>query len=194
MGLDQIEQRVSFVGGAIAMVLALVLSPHLVKNTLVTDSAKASAHKTCAVLYHYNAATSLCQRTHLTHPADWLAQFLELVVVGLFLLYFAWRRKRAGVAFASFLLGLALGIIGLPFLFLGGWLVIRALRLQRYGDATFAGSSRQARIQSQARREGRSTTPSRTRNVQGAKGAVATSPTAPAPSKRYTPKQRSRRR
>ncbi len=193
MGMDNIERAVSFVGGAIAMMLTLLISPHLFKNTWVTDTAKRAAGKSCAALYHYDKLTGLCQYRHLTHPSDWLPQFLEILVVGLFLIFFAYRRKRAGVAFAALLLGLALGIIGLPFLFLGGWLVIRALRLQKYGDATFAGSSRRAREMAQAKKEGRAVSPSPSKVAKGTK-ATPTAPTPPAPSKRYTPKQRSRRR
>jgi hypothetical protein len=194
MGLDKIEQRWSYLGGGIAMVLMLLLSPHLFKNTWVTDTAKATGAKHCAALYHYNTLTALCQRTHLTHPSDWLPQFLEILIVGLCLIVFAWRRKRAGVAFAGLFLGLALGTVGLPFLFLGGWLVIRALRLQKYGDASFSGSSRQAREMAQERRQGRSTTARSPKKAKGSKTALPALPAPPAPSKRYTPKQRTRRR
>ena len=133
MGIDNVERRVSLVAGAIALVLAAIISPHLFKNTWVTDTAKPSKSGSCPTGYHLVHA--VCQHTYLTHPSTWLPQFLEILVVGLAILFFTWRRNRAGIAVASLLLGLALGVVGLVFLLLGGWLIIRALRLQRYGDA-----------------------------------------------------------
>jgi len=190
MGIDNIERGFSYVGGALALVLALILSPHLFKNTWVTDHVKPSASNKCPTNYHL--VNQVCQFHHLTHPSDWLLEFLKVFVIGLAIILFAWWRKRAGVAFASILLGLAIGAVGLPFLFLGGWLVIRALRLQKYGDATFTGSSRRAREMANERRQARRSRGGAT--SRRAKSANTASPSSPAPSKRYTPKQRPRRR
>lgn len=188
LGIDTMEQRVSFGAGAIALLLAAIISPHLFKNTYVTDTLKPSKTNTCLTGYHLVA--SVCSRTRLTHPSDWLPQFLEILVVGLAIIAFAWWRKRAGVAVGALFLGLALGTVGLPFLFLGGWLILRALRLQKYGDATFRGSSAQARERAKTRRQEKRTT------TKGAKAKTATPATvaAPSPSKRYTPKQQPRKR
>lgn len=182
MGIDNTERGVSYIAGAIAMVLALILSPHLFKNTWVTTTAKPSKANTCAVGYHL--ANGVCKKLTLTHPSAWVVQFLEIIIVGGAMIYFAWRRKRAGVAASGLLLGLALGTVGMPFLLVGGWLIVRAFRLQKYGDASFTGSSKRARELSKAKKEGRTVAP------LGQKGA----PAAPTPSKRYTPKQRPRRR
>lgn len=192
MGMDQVERKVSFVGGGIAIVLALIIPLGIGKKVTVT--AKPSATNSCATGYHL--VSKLCEHVRSVQLSDWLPQFLICLVVGACLIFFTWRRKRAGVAFSSFLLGLAIGTAGMAFLFLGGWLLIRALRLQKYGDATFSGSSRQAREMSQARRQGRTANPSKTKSARGAKGTStpSTTPKAPQPSKRYTPKQRSRRR
>ncbi|MHB8826946.1 MAG: hypothetical protein ACYC5Z_04695 [Acidimicrobiales bacterium] len=190
LGLDLIERRASYVGGALALILAAIISPHLFKNTWVTDTAKPSAHNTCTAGYHL--VNKACSYTHLTHPSDWIIQFLEILILGVGLLIFARLKKRAGVAVLSLLLGLALGVVGLPFLFLGGWLVIRALRLQKYGDATFVGSSKAAREAADQRRaEKRSGAPRAKKNDID---VASTLLTPPAPSKRYTPKQRPRRR
>ena len=190
LGLDLIERRASYVGSALALILAAIISPHLFKNTWVTDTAKPSAQNTCAA--HYHLVNKVCSYTHLTHPSDWIIQFLEIFILGAGLFIFARLKKRAGVAVLSLLLGLALGVVGLPFLFLGGWLVIRALRLQKYGDATFVGSSKAAREAADQRRaEKRSGAPRAKRNDVD---VTSTLLTPPAPSKRYTPKQRPRRR
>ena len=188
LGLDNVERGVSLIAGAIAMVLTLVITPHLFKNSIVTNTAKPSSSGVCTVGFHL--VLKLCQRSHITHPSDWLPQFLEIFVIGLFIIYFALRRKRAGVAVSALLLGLALGVVGLPFLMVGGWLVIRALRLQKYGDATFSGSSQRARQLALEKKQGR-TGAARTKRKSDTTNAT---PTPPAPSKRYTPKQRPRHR
>jgi hypothetical protein len=188
MGIDNVERGVSYIAGAIAMVLALILGPHLFKNTVLTDTAKPSKTNTCTAGYHL--ANKLCEKLVTTHPSYWLPQFLEIFIIGLAIIYFAWRRKRAGVAVSTLLLGLAQGTVGLPFLLVGGWLVIRALRLQKYGDASFAGSSRRAREMGQAKKSERSGTTSRKKGAQ----ASLTKSATPAPSKRYTPKKPPRRR
>ncbi len=183
MGIDDLERKISFVLGAIALVLAAILVPHLLHNTWVTDTASPSAAKTCPT--HYHLVKGVCSYTHLTHPTDWLPQFLEIVLIGIALLGFAWRRKRAGVAAASLLLGLALGTAGLPFILGGGWLIVRAFRLQKYGDASFSGSSKRARAMAAERKAQR-------------RGGTAPAPAAdrrsPEASKRYTPKKSSARR
>lgn len=190
MGMDTIERRVSFIGGGIALVLAVIIPLGIGK--FVTLTAKPSSTNSCASGYHLVGV--LCERVRSVQVSDWLPQFLICLVVGLSLIFFTWRRKRAGVAFSAFLLGLAIGTAGIAFLFLGGWLLIRALRLQKYGDATFSGSSRQARELSQARRKGRSANPSAVKGARGAPSPATTTPRPPTQSKRYTPKQRSRRR
>jgi hypothetical protein len=193
MSIDTLERRVSYVGGALALLLAGLFTPHLTKNTWVTETASPVKGHTCAAPYHWNTVAKTCTHLKLTHPSDWLAQFLLIVVMAVAIIAFAYWRKRVGVAFAGFLLGLALGSVGLPFLILGGWLLLRALRLQRYGDATFFGSSRLAREQARAKREGRA---SATREPRASatprrrsKAAEVDAVRAPAASKRYTPKK-----
>lgn len=197
MGLDPFERRVSYFAGALAMVLAGLFMPHLLHNTWVTDTAKPGAKNSCVA--PFKLVGRVCQHVHLTHPSDWLPQFLEIFIIGLVIILFAYLKKRVGVSFAGLFLGLAIGTTGLPFLFLGGWLVIRALRLQRYGDATFMGSSRLARAAADERRAARKAgTPVPTRRAAPAPASDAPpapkTATPPSPSKRYTPKKRPRTR
>jgi hypothetical protein len=188
MGIDELERKASLVAGGLAIILAGVLSPHLFKNTTVVDKLTPSKSNTCTAGYHL--VGSICEKVTITTPSDWLVQFLEILIIGGFILYFALRRKRAGVAVASLLLGLALGSVGVGFLFFGGWLIVRALRLQKYGEASFFASSRKAREMSQARRDSRES-PKRTR---GSKASTPAPSNAPVASKRYTPKKRAGRR
>jgi hypothetical protein len=198
MGMDKLERGIGFFGGAIALILAAVTVPRILKNTYYQETAKYSTTKPhCPTGYIKNHAL-LCTQTLLTHPSYWIPSFIATLAFGLFILWFSFRRKRAGVAFCAFLLGLMISAfhgleVGIIFYFLGGWLVIRALRLQRYGDATFAGSSRRARELGKAKRGGRSIEPSTKSATAGTKTA-APLPKPPAESKRYTPKKPPRKK
>jgi hypothetical protein len=194
MGLDKTERVVSLVAGAIAIILAGIISPHLLRDTWVTDTAKPNGAGACAAPFHL--VNKVCEHRFLTHPSYWLPQFLMILIIALLIIAFAQMRKRVGVAFSALLLGLAIGATGAPFLLLGGWLVIRALRLQKYGDATFSGSSRLARERAKAKREGRDAAPATaSKSARGSKAQSAPrTASAPVASKRYTPKNRPRKR
>jgi hypothetical protein len=197
MGMDNIERGVSFFAAAIALILAAVLVPHLLKNTFVKDTAKKALKKPyCTKPYHLVVST--CQHLRLTHPSAWWPQFIEIMVFAAAIIIFALIRKRVGVVVAGLILWLALSAAGLPFLFVSGWLMVRAFRLQKWGDPTFSGSNREAREQAKARKEGREVTPRAPRATRGSKASADVStPRAiapPAPSKRYTPKQKPRKR
>jgi hypothetical protein len=193
MGLDTLESRVSLVGAAIALLLAGLFVPHLIHDTWVSDTlTPVKGH--CSA--PYRLVSGVCRYRHLTHPSYWVPQFLLILIAALVIAGSALWRKRVGVAFAGLFLGLALGTIGVPFLILGGWLVIRALRLQRTGDPTFFGSSRKSRELAAERRATRGAPrergAARERRSRDAAGpTVRQTPTA---SKRYTPKKRSTRR
>ncbi len=102
-----------------------------------------------------------------------------------------WRHKRAGTIFGAVFVGLiaGLGVLGLPLILFGGWLLIRAHRLQKYGEANFVGSSRVARERAVAKREGKSL-PNQGSEISGAPAARRPA----APSKRYTPKKTARKK
>jgi hypothetical protein len=110
-------------------------------------------------------------------------------------------RKRSLVIFCLFFLGLAFtwlyAILGLAFIFLGGWMLLRSWRVQRHGVASgkaAAQASAQKRAELRGQKTGtkpaarssaaKTTTPRTTR-----KPATSTAERkAPTPSKRYTPK------
>ncbi len=182
MGLDRIERIISLVAAGFAFVLAALSSPRLFKNTIITVTSEPSKTKTCTKGYHL--AHGLCEKLVTTHPSYWLPQFLLILVVGIAIAAFAYYRRRVGVIVGGLLLGLALGRVGLIYLIFGGWLIIRAFRLRRYGDATFAGSGQRAREMSKAKKEGR-----RAGVTAKTDNKVAPLPKLPAESKRYTPKR-----
>ncbi len=185
LGMDDLERKVGWVAAAVAVALAAIIAPHLLHNTIVTHHTARTATG-CPANYHLVKGT--CTWNEVTHPLDWLPQFLEILILAGVIALFTARRRRAFVAGSALLLGLALGTAGFPFILVGGWYIVRAFRLQKYGDATFVGSSRRAREAADARRATR-------RSQRGSKGPVSPSrPAAPSASKRYTPKKPSRRK
>jgi hypothetical protein len=108
---------------------------------------------------------------------------LVLCVIGFAAL---WRRKRTLVAFSLFLLGFAfavfIGFAGFLFIFLGGWLMLRAWRMNKYGTTNAKVIRRVAAEQPRGRqRKEAARAASKTASTPGARKP----PTA---SKRYTPK------
>ncbi len=196
LGLDTLERKLSVTLALIALGFGIFFFVQWATNAKIVKSAKPLAHNACTSGYHYVVSSGLCQQSSYDRGA-WLLQFIVVVVLGLAILYTAWRKKRAGVATFALLLGLFLGVAGLGvvFFFFGAWLMLRAYRLQKYGDATWKGSNRVAREMAEARRSGRAPRPTA---APASSTAVAPAPpraaTPPPPSKRYTPKKQSRRR
>jgi hypothetical protein len=103
-----------------------------------------------------------------------------------------WKRKRTLVAFALFLVGFAftvfIGLAGFAFILLGGWLMLRAWRLNKYGTTNSKLIAREAAAQPRGRQRkeaARST-------AKTASGPNARRP--PSASKRYTPKAPARKK
>lgn len=190
LGLDRVEWGLSLFATFVAMVLAIFTAIEWIRNSPITKETKPSSTNACPSGYHLVHAIKMCEKITRSVRGQWGIQFLFIFVVGLCLLYFVLRRKRAGVACFAIFLGFYLGILsaGAIFFFLGAWLILRAYRLQKYGDATFFGSNRAAKEIGQARRAGRAERPS-------ASADDAAKPAAPpSASKRYTPKKQQRRR
>jgi hypothetical protein len=103
-----------------------------------------------------------------------------------------WKRKRTLVAFDLFLVGFAftlfVGLIGFAFIALGGWLMLRAWRLNKYGTTNSKAIAREAaaRPRGRARKEAARAT-SKT-------GSTPTDRKPPTASKRYTPKAPARKK
>jgi hypothetical protein len=190
-GMDNVERKISLFAVGIAMVVSVVYavawirkSPVITKQAFVKGKACPSTFKTHVGNY--------CEHILRQTSSFWATHFLLVFVVGLIILFFALRRKRAGVACFACFLGVGLQFVGIVFLFLGVWLIVRAFRLQRYGEASWAGSNKAARELAQARKEGRAP------KTKAASPSAPTPPpgpvAAPSASKRYTPKQKPRKR
>jgi hypothetical protein len=196
MGMDDIEWKVSLFAVVIGIIVSLVPGYAWINKSALTTTQKVVKGKACPATFHLKG--QLCEHVLKNAQSHWALQFLFIIVITVIILFFTLRRKRAGVACFACFLGIGLGLSGVVFVFLGGWLIIRAFRLQRYGDPTWSGSNKIAREMAKARREGRDPTPksiAKSSSGTASKPATAPSPaTPPAPSKRYTPKQKPRKR
>jgi hypothetical protein len=194
--MDDTERKISIFGVVVAILVSLVPAYEWINKSALVTTQKVVKGKACPSTFHLKG--QLCEHVLKNAQSHWAIQFLFGFVVALIILFFALRRKRAGVACFALFLGIGLGVSGVVFVFLGGWLIVRAFRLQRYGDPTWSGSNKIAREMAKAKREGRDPTPQSTpksTSASASKPAPTSGPAAPpAPSKRYTPKQRPRKR
>lgn len=197
LGLDHLEQRLSWTASGLMALLAISTVFLWIRNPYVVSSTSKLASGTCPPGSHLQSNT--CEiRSHLS-AGGWEFRLLFIVVVGIVLTYFAWRKKRAGVATFSIFLGLGssaivgpLSLIGPVFLLFGVWLIMRAFRLQKYGESSFRGANKAAREQAAVRKSERN---GRNSSRQGATTSSDPRRSAtPAPSKRYTPKKTQTRR
>ncbi len=105
-----------------------------------------------------------------------------------------WKRKRTLVAFSLFLIGfgftLFIGLVGFIFILGGGWLMLRAWRINKYGTTNARAVAREAA----ARPRGKEKVAAKSSTKSSGKSAASSSASAsaprkpPTPSKRYTPK------
>ena len=199
LGLDPLERGISLFGASIALVLAVVTAIEWARNLPVITTTKHTVGKACPAAYP-KLVTALCEHIVKTTRTEWEVKFLFTLIVALCILFFAIRRKRAGVACFAIFLGLGLGLgSGLVFFFMGAWLIVRAYRLQKYGVATMLGSNRVAKEMATSRKEGRAPnlepiTGSSSTTIKNTSKSATQKPATPEASKRYTPKKPPRRR
>lgn len=114
---------------------------------------------------------------------------LALCVLGFLAL---WKRKRTFVAFDLFLVGFAytlfVGLAGFAFILLGGWLLLRAWRINKYGTTNAKAIAKEAaaRPRGRERKEAAKAT--------AKTPAKAGAPRPPTANKRYTPKSPPRKK
>lgn len=124
------------------------------------------------------------------------AKLLGAVILVLCAIGFAalWKRKRTLVAFSLFLLGFAftlfVGLIGFVFILLGGFLMLRAWRLNKYGTTNSKVIAREAAARPRGRQR-KEAARSTSKTTSSSSPAARKPPTA---SKRYTPKAPARKK
>ena len=115
--MDGRETRFSFIGFLLAAIFGLVLPIYYIVKHVETKTGKHQVSVGPDALLLGGAV-------------------LLFAVVGFIVL---WKRRRTMVAFLLFLVGLGVGysilFIGFVFIVLGGWLMLNAWRIHRYGTA-----------------------------------------------------------
>ena len=173
-GLDPMEAKWSLGAFVLATVAGIAIPAYIITDNKVTKRGK----DTIAVA-----------------PAAKLlgALLLVLCAIGFVAL---WRRKRTLVAFDLFLLGfgftLFVGLVGFVFILLGGWLLLRAWRLNKYGTTNSKAIAAQVRDRPRGRdRKEAAKTAGKSTAKTPARSGTSKPPTA---NKRYTPKAAPRKK
>jgi hypothetical protein len=162
--LDPKETRFSFGAFLLATIAGIVIPAYIIASNKVTKRGK----DTIAVAPDAKLLGGV---------------ILILCVIGFVSL---WKRKKTLVAFDLFLIGFAftlfIGLVGFVFILLGGWLLLRAWRINRYGTT----NSKVIAKETANRPRGKAArgTPKSTAKTPSQPG-VRKPPTS---SKRYTPK------
>jgi hypothetical protein len=165
--LDPQEVKLAFGAFALAIVAGIAIPAYILATDKVTKAGKHSIAVAPDALLLGGVIVALC-------------------VMGLVAL---WKRKRTFVSFALFLIGFAftlfIGLIGFVFILVGGWFMLRAWRINRYGT-TDAKAIRQE-VSSRPRGKAASSTSKSPATNKGrtSQPGARKPPTA---SKRYTPK------
>ena len=192
LGLDPLERKVGLYGSGLAALIALstelggVLNP----KTKVNQSLAPLKGQICSnAALTYDKATKKCTGK-LAYPLEhWVVGLVLLLAFALALFVTVRVGRRGPVGFVALMTGFAfetqVGILGFPFIAVGGWLLIRAWRVQKYGSPTATKVNPTGEKRPPAPREKR---PARTKK---SKGPVAI---GPAPNKRYTPKAPKRKK
>ena len=141
-----------------------------------------------------NKVTKAGKNSIAVAPDAWLlgGALVALSLLGLVVL---WKRRRTLIAFDLFLIGfgftLFIGLAGFAFILLGGWLMLRAWRINKYGTTNSKAIARQAATRTRGRDR---------KDTGSAKSSTSSKTSAPASrkppeaSKRYTPKSPPRRK
>ena len=183
--LDPREKKYGLIGAALAAVIALwQVLPYLFnpKNPVKLPVGK---NHSCTSGFKYHQAANACEAVY--DRAHWGFELAVLLAFALAIFVTVRFGRRSAAGFAALMAGLAfeaeVGILGIPFIFGGGWLLMRAWRVQRYGSPTATKGNPSGEKRPPPARTER---PTRKAKQPEKKGPVA--------SKRYTPKSQKRKR
>jgi hypothetical protein len=192
LGLDKRERQVGQIGAGLAALIALTTTlPYVLKpSTAVKQTLAATKNHTCTnQAFTYDKATGKCNGQVVYSLEHWVFALVLLLVFALAIFVTVRIGRRAPLGFTTLMAGLAfetqVGILGLPFIAAGGWLLIRAWRVQRYGSPLGTKTNPSGE---------RRPPPTRAERPTRAKKAKGPAPTGPAPNKRYTPKTPTRKK
>lgn len=181
------EVTLGYIASAIALLFALGLTvPFMFGTSQVTQTA-AKVNGKCPATYYL--VKNVCTHVILRQPSYYILPLVIYVIFAIAIFITVRIRRRVPAAFASFIAGAAFTstsiAIGAPLLIYGGWLYIRARRIQKFGTTDGRAAAKIAAEQRAERKSGTATKTSRTATKSSSKTQSA--PGAPQASKRYTP-------
>jgi hypothetical protein len=164
--LDPQEVKLTFWAFALAIVAGIAIPAYILATDKITKAGKHSIS--------------------VAPDALWLGAVILACSIGG--LIFLWKRKRTLVAFLLFLVGfgftLFIGLIGFVFILVGGWLMLRAWRINRYGTT----NAKLIRQEAARRPRGKAAASSPRASSKGKASSQPGVRKPPTASKRYTPK------
>ena len=208
--IDPLERRVGTIGVVIGVVLVLAeRARYLIKPSTPVSTSVARVGKHCPAHFTYQSVSGhmMCVGNVVYSRSHWIEDTLVLLLFPLAMYISLRLGKRAPLGFTALLTGFAFGttfgVLGFPFLLGGGWLLLRAYRVQKFGSPTakaaIEGYTPKTRRQKQAEAAAASSAAKpgakpgapRTASRRGKKDVAKTTPTGrpvPEQNKRYTPK------
>jgi hypothetical protein len=192
--MDRSEVRLGYIAAGVAFIFSILLTvPFMFGPTQTIQRAK-PVHGKCAA--GYALIKGSCTHVTIRQPSYYVLPLIVYVIFTIAILVTVRIRRRVPASFAAFLTGVAFTstsiAIGAPLLIYGGWLFVRARRIQKYGTTDSRTVAQMAAEDRVARKAGQPLPSARAQNKPSAKGG--TKPSAPEASKRYTPPRPKRKK
>jgi hypothetical protein len=182
--IDPLETKIGYLAAALVAIIGLIAFLPYVDDPhkSITQSLK-RAGKTCPSGFKATIVKGVhdCTGPVVYSRSHWLVEMLVLLFFAAFIFAAVRIGRRSALAFATLLAGLAVegttgSIIGLAFVGAGGWMILRAWRVQRYGSTSAKNAATTAGSRPVRKKRGASTDTS------------SNTPAPPQANKRYTPK------
>lgn len=189
------EVRFGWVAAILGAIFALGLNlPNMFGPTQYTTTAHPS-HGHCAK--DYLLVKGLCSQTLIYHPIDYVPFLVIELIMALALFVSVRMGRRTPAVFTSMLMGVAVAsqppirsiLLGVPFWLYGGWLLLRARRIQRFGTTDSRAVAEASADRRRSRKDG--TTPANPAPKRGQTTKVTEDAKSSATydTGRYTPKK-----
>ncbi len=181
--IDPLETKIGYLAAALAAIIGLIAFLPYVDDPhkSITQSLK-RAGKTCPSGFKATIVKGVhdCTGPVVYSRSHWLIEMLVVLFFAAFIFVAVRIGRRSALAFATLIAGLAIegttgSIIGLAFVVAGGWMILRAWRVQKYGSPTAKNAAKGAAARPPRKKRGESADTSST-------------PAPPQANKRYTPK------
>lgn len=192
--IDPLERKIGLAASAFGVVLTVIATvPYMISKIVVATTTKPVGHH-CPGGLTYTAHGSQAATCNGVYPPSHYAVYLVVFLIFSAAIFVSVRMgRRSALAFTVVLTGLGLAssvslIVCLPFLIVGGWILLRSFRAQKYGapnaKSPLPGWAPPAPRSFSGRAKKSAPRPA-SRSAAGPKAAERK---APAANKRYTPK------